>query len=48
VLLSYSVLGRAFVLGQTREVGADAVLPIVGQRPLPGQMLREHTDDEGD
>ena len=48
VLLSYSVLGRAFVLGATREVGADAVLPIVGQRPLPGQMLREHTDDEGD
>jgi NADH-quinone oxidoreductase subunit H len=48
VLLSYSVLARAFSLGQTREVGADAVLPIVGQRPLPGQVLREHTDEAGD
>src|SRR5664280_320003 len=48
VLLSYSVLGRAFSLGQTREVGADAVLPIVGQRPLPGQVLREHTDETDD
>jgi NADH-quinone oxidoreductase subunit H len=48
VLLSYSVLGRAFALGQTRETGADAVLPTVGQRPLPGQVLREHTDEEGD
>jgi hypothetical protein len=48
VLLSYSVLGRAFSLGETREVGADSVLPIVGQRPLPGEVLREHTDEAGD
>jgi NADH-quinone oxidoreductase subunit H len=48
VLLSYSVLTRAFALGESREVGADAVLPIVGQRPLPGEVLREHTDEAGD
>jgi NADH-quinone oxidoreductase subunit H len=48
VLLSYSVLTRAFALGEGREVGADAVLPIVGQRPLPGEVLREHTDEAGD
>jgi hypothetical protein len=48
VLLSYSLLTRAFLLGESREVGADSVLPIVGQRPLPGQVLREHTDETGD
>jgi len=48
VLLSYSVLTRAFSLGQSREVGADSVLPIVGGRPLPGKVLREMTDEEGD
>jgi hypothetical protein len=47
-LLSYSVLTRAFSLGQSREVGADSVLPIVGGRPLPGKVLREMTDEEGD
>ena len=34
------MLTRAFALGQTREVGADSVLPIVGGRPLPGEVLR--------
>ena len=48
VLLSYSVLARAFSLGQTREVGADSVLPIVGGRPLPGEVLRSRTDEESD
>jgi hypothetical protein len=46
VLLAYSVLGRAFALGQSREVSPDSVLPIVGGRPLPGQVLREMTDEE--
>jgi len=48
VLVSYSVLTRAFSLGQTREVGPDSVLPIVGERPLPGDVLREMTDEESD
>ncbi len=47
VLLSYSLLTRAFLLGESREVGADSVLPVVGERPLPGLILREHTDEEG-
>ena len=40
------VLGRAFDLGTGRERGADAVLPAVGERPLPGEVLRAHTDEE--
>jgi len=48
VLVSYSVLTRAFSLGQSREVGADSVLPIVGGRPLPGEVLRSKTDEESD
>jgi NADH-quinone oxidoreductase subunit H len=48
VLFSYSVLARAFSLGQTREVGPDSVLPIVGARPLPGEVLRAMTDEESD
>ena len=48
VLFSYSVLARAFSLGQTREVGPDSVLPIVGARPLPGEVLRVMTDEESD
>jgi hypothetical protein len=27
-------------LGHTRERGDDSVLPTVGQRPLPGEVLR--------
>jgi NADH-quinone oxidoreductase subunit H len=48
VLLAYSVLTRAFALGQSRETGADSVLPIVGGRPLPGEVLRSMTDEEED
>ena len=47
VLLSYSLLTRAFLLGESREVSTDSVLPVVGERPLPGLVLREHTDEEG-
>jgi hypothetical protein len=46
VLVAYSVLTRAFSLGQTREVSADSVLPIVGERPLPGDVLRTRTDED--
>ena len=46
VLFAWTVLTRAFELGQGRERGAAAVLPTVGERPLPGEVLRAHTDEE--
>ena len=46
VLFAWTALTRAFALGQAREVGRDAVLPVVGQRPLPGEVLRRMTDEE--
>ncbi|HVB70952.1 MAG TPA: NADH-quinone oxidoreductase subunit NuoH [Acidimicrobiales bacterium] len=46
VLFAWTVLTRAFELGQVRERGAAAVLPTVGERPLPGEVLRAHTDEE--
>jgi NADH-quinone oxidoreductase subunit H len=46
VLLAWTVLSRAFELGQGRERGAHAVLPTVGERPLPGEVLRSRTDEE--
>jgi NADH-quinone oxidoreductase subunit H len=46
VLLSYTVLTRAFALGQSREVGANSVLPVVGERPLRPESLRHVTDEE--
>jgi len=39
---------RAFEIGFTRERGVDAVLPVVGERPLPGEVLRSMTDAEED
>ncbi|MDE3082600.1 MAG: NADH-quinone oxidoreductase subunit NuoH [Acidobacteriota bacterium] len=47
VLLAWTMLTRAFELGTTRERGAEAVLPVIGARPLPPEVLREITD-EGD
>jgi NADH-quinone oxidoreductase subunit H len=46
VLFASVVLGRAFVLGRSRETGAESVLPPIGQRPLPGHVLRAFTDKE--
>jgi hypothetical protein len=46
VMMASIVLGRAFVLGQTRETGADAILPPVGQRPLPPEVLRSWSERE--
>ena len=46
VLLASVVLGRAFELGQTRETGDDSILPTVGERPLPGEVLRSWTEGE--
>lgn len=47
VVLSWVLLTRAFTLGQSREVGAEAVLPVVGERPIPGRTIRNFTDGEG-
>jgi NADH-quinone oxidoreductase subunit H len=46
VLLAWTILTRAFELGQTRERGAEALLRTVGERPLPGEVLRRYTDGE--
>ena len=46
VMMASIVLGRAFVLGSTRETGADAILPPVGQRPLPPEVLRAWSERE--
>jgi NADH-quinone oxidoreductase subunit H len=46
VLLAWTVLSRAFEIGQSRASGAEAVLPAVGERPLPGDVLRSITDHE--
>ena len=46
VLLAWTMLTRAFEIGATRERGAEAVLPVIGARPLPPEVLRELTDEE--
>ena len=46
VLLAWILLTRAFDLGYTRERGDESVLRTVGQRPLPGEVLRATTDEE--
>ncbi|MBW4077781.1 MAG: NADH-quinone oxidoreductase subunit NuoH [Acidobacteria bacterium] len=46
VLLSWILLSRAFMLGQSRETGVEAVLPTIGQRPIPGTVIRRFTDGE--
>ncbi|HUX05301.1 MAG TPA: NADH-quinone oxidoreductase subunit NuoH [Acidimicrobiales bacterium] len=48
VLLAWTVLTRAFELGHSRERGVDAVLPNVGQRPLPSEAIRRLSDGEVD
>ena len=45
-LLGSVALTRAFEIGTTREAGPDAVLPAVGERPLPPYVLRRLTDGE--
>ncbi len=46
VLVAWILLTRAFELGYTRERGVDSPLPVVGERPLPGEVLRAITDRE--
>jgi NADH-quinone oxidoreductase subunit H len=48
VLMASLVLARAFRLGQTRESGANSILPTVGQRPLPGHVLRSWSEKKED
>ncbi len=45
VLLASIVLGRAFALGESRATGAQSILPVVGERPLPGEVLRAHEEE---
>ncbi len=46
VLLAWTILTRAFEIGASRERGAEAVLPVIGARPVPPEVLREWTDQE--
>ena len=48
VILAWTILSRAFALGQGREESIDSILPTVGERPLPGRVLRAWTDREKD
>jgi NADH-quinone oxidoreductase subunit H len=40
------LLTRSFEIGLGREAGPDAILPTVGERPLPPYVLRRYTDGE--
>lgn len=44
VLVAWTMLTRAFDLGHRRERSAASVLPVVGERPVPGEVLRAITD----
>jgi NADH-quinone oxidoreductase subunit H len=46
-LFAAIVLARAFELGKTRESGPERVLPDVGERPIPGRVIRELSDEDG-
>jgi NADH-quinone oxidoreductase subunit H len=46
VLVAWVVLARAFELGKTRESGPERVLPTVGERPIPGHVIRKLSDGE--
>ena len=48
VVLGWAGLTWAFELGAERELADDAVLPSIGQRPLPGWELRQITDGDED
>jgi NADH-quinone oxidoreductase subunit H len=43
-MVGWILLTRAFEIGSSRETGRDSVLPPIGERPLPGTVLRRHTD----
>ena len=46
VIFSYVVLDRAFRLGEARGKEGSSILPSIGERPLPGSILRRHTNGD--
>ena len=46
VILAWTALSRSFELGEERGEGPGALLPSVGERPLPGEVIRALSDDE--
>ncbi|NNN09637.1 MAG: NADH-quinone oxidoreductase subunit NuoH [Acidimicrobiaceae bacterium] len=53
VILAWTLLSRAFELGADRASGVGALMPIVGERPVPGEVIRAVSDamddeDEGE
>jgi len=46
VIFSYVVLDRAFRLGEARGKEGSSILPSIGERPLPGYILRSHTNGD--
>ena len=52
VILAWTLLSRAFELGADRASGVGALMPMVGERPLPGEVIRAVSDaldeDEGE
>ena len=52
VIIAWTLLSRAFELGADRVSGPGALMPIVGERPLPGEVIRAASDamdeDEGE
>jgi NADH-quinone oxidoreductase subunit H len=48
VFIGWIALTQAFEIGQDRELSDASVLPTIGQRPLPGRVLRRMTDGEGE
>ncbi len=52
VILAWTLLSRAFELGDDRGAGPGALIPIVGERPLPGEVIRaltdQHDEEEGE
>ncbi len=48
VILAWTLLTRTVAIGAQRQEGADSLLPAIGERPLPGRVLRAFTDHEED
>ena len=53
VIMAWVLLSRAFELGEDRSSGPGALIPVVGERPLPGEVIRAISDalddeDEGE
>ena len=48
VFIGWIALTQAFEIGADRELSDASVLPTIGQRPLPGRVLRRITDGDGD